>query len=124
MGPVYRIHVKQPFSRVSAHDYIKCAPEKYPVDNQPALRVTDVGERLEYGGLPAILTRRAKRAGVKAPPLHAFRRAFAINMLRAGVDVFRMQKLMGHAEFACAASLPGTDDGGDCTSTQKGKSVG
>ena len=47
----------------------------------------------------AILTRRAKLADVKAPSLHSFRRAFAINMLRAGVDVFSLQKLMGHADL-------------------------
>jgi site-specific recombinase XerD len=27
------------------------------------------------------------------------KRDFAINMLRAGVDVFRLQKLMGHADL-------------------------
>lgn len=61
---------------------------KHRIDNHPALWVTDDGERLEYGGLRGILTRRAKLAGVNAPSLHSFRRAFAINMLRAGVDVF------------------------------------
>lgn len=54
---------------------------------------------MEYGGLRAIRTRRARLAGVKAPSLHSFRRAFAINMLRAGVDVFSLQKLMGHANL-------------------------
>jgi len=49
--------------------------------------------------LYAILTRRAKLADVKAPSLHSFRRAFAINMLREGVDVFSLQKLMGHADL-------------------------
>jgi integrase/recombinase XerD len=72
---------------------------KHRVDNHPALWVTDDIERLEYSGLRAILTRRAKLAGVKAPSLHSFRHAFAINMLRAGVDVFSLQKLMGHADL-------------------------
>ncbi len=49
-----------------------------------------------YEGL---LARRAKQAGMPAPALHSFRRAFAINMLRAGVDVFSLQKLMGHADL-------------------------
>ena len=68
-------------------------------DDSPALWVSDEGERLEYGGLRAIVVRRASRAGVKAPSLHSFRRAFAINMLRAGVDVFSLQKMMGHADL-------------------------
>jgi site-specific recombinase XerD len=68
-------------------------------DNHPALWVTDDSERLEYNGLRGILVRRAKQAGIKAPTLHSFRRAFAINMLRAGVDVFSLQKLMGHADL-------------------------
>ncbi len=29
----------------------------------------------------------------------AFLRAFVFNMLRAGVDVFNLQKLMGHADL-------------------------
>jgi site-specific recombinase XerD len=68
-------------------------------DNHPALWVTEDSERLEYGGLRGILERRAKLAGIKAPSLHSFRRAFALNMLRAGVDVFSLQKLMGHADL-------------------------
>jgi site-specific recombinase XerD len=43
--------------------------------------------------------RRANQAAIKAPTLHSFRRAFASNMLRAGVDVFSLQKLMGHADL-------------------------
>ena len=64
MGPVFRIHVRQP-----------------------------------SGGLWAILTWLATPASVKAPSLHSFRRAFVINMLRAGVDVFGLQKLMEHADL-------------------------
>jgi integrase/recombinase XerD len=68
-------------------------------DNHPALWVTEDGERLEYGGLRGILERRARQAGIKPPSLHSFRRAFAINMLRAGVDVFSLQMLMGHTDL-------------------------
>jgi site-specific recombinase XerD len=68
-------------------------------DTNPALWVNDEGERLTYWGLRQIIRRRAERAGVKEPPLHSFRRAFAINMLRAGMDIFSLQKLMGHADL-------------------------
>lgn len=81
-------------SRKSLRNYLK-----HRMDNNPSLWVTDEGECLEYGGLRGILVRRAHQAGIKAPTLHSFRRAFAINMLRAGVDVFSLQKLMGHADL-------------------------
>jgi site-specific recombinase XerD len=81
-------------SRKSLRSYMK-----HRVDNNPSMWVTDEGECLGYSGLRRILWRRAKQAGVKAPTLHSFRRAFAINMLRAGVDVFSLQKLMGHADL-------------------------
>ena len=57
------------------------------------------GERLTYFGLRQIIRRRAVAAKVDTPSLHSFRRAFALNMLRAGVDIFSLQKLMGHAEW-------------------------
>lgn len=68
-------------------------------DSSPAAWVSDEKERITYGGLRAIIFRRAKQAGIKKPSLHSFRRAFAINMLRAGVDVFSLQRLMGHADL-------------------------
>jgi len=81
-------------SRKSMRAYLK-----HRLDDHPALWISEEGERLEYGGLRGILERRARQAGIKAPSLHSFRRAFAINMLRAGVDVFSLQKLMGHADL-------------------------
>jgi site-specific recombinase XerD len=81
-------------SRKSMRAYLK-----HRIDDHPALWITEEGERLEYGGLRAVLCRRSKQAGIQTPCLHSFRRAFAINMLRAGVDVFSLQKLMGHADL-------------------------
>lgn len=57
------------------------------------------GERLTYSGLCSILRRRAAMAGVDVPRPHAFRRAFAVNMLRAGVDLETLRRLMGHADY-------------------------
>jgi integrase/recombinase XerD len=68
-------------------------------DNNAYLWITDDVEKLEYPGLRKIIIRRAKLAGINPPSIHSFRRAFAINMLRAGVDVFSLQKLMGHADL-------------------------
>ncbi len=65
-----------------------------------ALWVRDDGEgRLGYDGLRAVITRRAEAAGIETPTLHDFRRAFAINMLRAGIDLVTLSKLMGHASL-------------------------
>ena len=33
---------------------------------------------------------------MEKPALHDFRRAFALSMLRNGVDIFTLAKLMGH----------------------------
>jgi len=68
-------------------------------NNHPALWITAEGERLTYWGLRQMIRRKAAKAGFPEPTLHSFRRAFAINMLRAGVDVFNLQKLMGHADL-------------------------
>lgn len=68
-------------------------------DNGKALWVIQSGERLTYWGLRQIVRRRAVSAKVDTLSLHSFRRAFALNMLRAGVDIFSLQKLMGHADL-------------------------
>lgn len=68
-------------------------------DPNPALWINDEQNRLSYSGLRQIIRRRAKRAGVKEPALHSFRRAFAINMLRSGVDIYSLRQLMGHADI-------------------------
>ncbi len=67
-------------------------------DASPALWTTQQGDRLTYDGLRAILTRRAKLAGLpETPSPHDFRRAFALNYLRNGGDIFTLSKLLGHA---------------------------
>jgi integrase/recombinase XerD len=65
-----------------------------------ALFLGRFGDRLGYTGLRGIVRRRAARAGVDPPTIHAFRRAFALAMLRAGVDIYTLQKLMGHKSLA------------------------
>lgn len=68
-------------------------------DTDP-LWVTVEGKRLTYGGLRHIVERRAKRAGVKMPGLHSFRRGFALACLRNGVDLISLQRLMGHSDLS------------------------
>ncbi|MFC2065227.1 tyrosine-type recombinase/integrase [Chloroflexota bacterium] len=68
-------------------------------DNSLALWVTDEGEPITYWGVRMMIRRRANQAGVKPPKLHAFRRWFALTCLRAGMDVYSLQELMGHADL-------------------------
>lgn len=65
-----------------------------------ALWLTDEGTPLTKSGIRQIVARRAKAAGVPEPGLHEFRRAFAINSLRNGMDVITLQRLMGHSTLA------------------------
>jgi len=65
-------------------------------DNEPALWVTNEGGRLAVPSLRQLLVRHAELAGVPVPSPHDFRRSFALALLRAGVDVFSIQRLMGH----------------------------
>ncbi|HBG73955.1 MAG TPA: hypothetical protein DEP80_04125 [Anaerolineae bacterium] len=43
-----------------------------------------------------MLRRRSQEANLEGSTAHDFRRAFALAMLRNGVDVFTLAKLMGH----------------------------
>lgn len=66
--------------------------------HEPLFTTRD-GERLEVSGLRQIVRRRAHQAGIAAPGLHDFRRAFALSMLRNGVDIVSLQRLMGHSSL-------------------------
>jgi integrase/recombinase XerD len=69
-------------------------------DNSPALFVSAFADRLTYSGLREILRRRSMDAGIEEPTLHQFRRAFALNFLRNGGDVYTLQRLMGHSDLS------------------------
>jgi len=79
-------------------------------DKSPALWVTRSGERLAVQSLQGMLKRRAKLASISTPSPHDFRRAFALNMLRAGVDVFSLQRLMGHSDLTTLRRYLAQDD--------------
>ncbi|MCC6260799.1 MAG: tyrosine-type recombinase/integrase [Anaerolineales bacterium] len=69
-------------------------------DMARALFVNSYGERLKMAGLRQVMVRRANKAGVPIPPLHSFRRAFALAMNRAGVDLLTIARLLGHADLS------------------------
>ncbi len=69
-------------------------------DREHSLFLTRSGERLTYEAVREMIDRRARQAGLSnKPSAHDFRRAFALNMLRNGADVFALQKLLGHSDL-------------------------
>lgn len=68
-------------------------------DYNPALWVSRFGQRLTESGLRMMLRRRAAAAGVSVPAPHDFRRAFALECWRAGIDILTLSKLMGHTSL-------------------------
>ena len=69
------------------------------IRNHGPMWTTKGGERLSYSGLRGMLRRRSDVAGIDFPTPHAFRRAFAVNMLCAGCDLETLRRLMGHADL-------------------------
>lgn len=68
-------------------------------DDDPLFVSAKGGGRLTYYGLAQMLKRLRKACGVKECHAHTFRRTFAINCLRNGMDIFVLAKLMGHADL-------------------------
>lgn len=67
-------------------------------DDADALFVSvDDKARLTYSGLRWIVINRSKAANVKPRGVHTFRRLHALTMLRNGVDVITLSRLMGHS---------------------------
>ena len=57
------------------------------------------GRPLTYSGLAGILRRLGKLAGVDKCSPHTFRRTFALNCLRNGMNVYVLARLMGHTDI-------------------------
>ncbi len=73
---------------------------RYRGDLSPAspLWVTQTGTRLTAAGLRQIIRRRAEAAGIPTPEIHDFRRAFALQSLRNGINLVALMRLMGHTD--------------------------
>lgn len=66
----------------------------------PVWRTLDAGSRLTYQGLKSMLQTLARRSGVKGCNAHAFRRTFAVMALRNGMNIYALQRIMGHADLS------------------------
>lgn len=83
-------------TRQQLRKYLKLAGKKIE-DNR--LFINHQEQPLTVNGLNQMFAERAKMAGVKKQSPHAFRRLFALTMLRNGVDIYSLQLLMGHADL-------------------------
>ena len=70
-----------------------------PAANENYLWVNDKGERLQKGGLQALVRRLRRFGGNVRWSQHTFRNTFAINLLRQGGDHFTLQILGGWADL-------------------------
>ena len=93
-GDKFRMAYLGKKTRLALRSYLKIK-----VNTEGALFISIHGERLTYTGLRLLLKRRARKAGVSFQSPHSFRRLFALEMLRNGIDVFSLQLLMGHADL-------------------------
>lgn len=67
--------------------------------NNPALWQSETGSRLKTDRMRTMMKDRAKKANVPFPSPHDFRRAFALSMLRNGVDLITLSRLLGHSSL-------------------------
>ncbi|MBX3053833.1 MAG: tyrosine-type recombinase/integrase [Caldilineaceae bacterium] len=70
-----------------------------PGDNEPVWISEKGGTQLTYSGLHQILKRLGKRATIENSTPHRFRRTFALWCLRSGMNIFSLQRLMGHSDI-------------------------
>ena len=68
--------------------------------DRPLFASANTGERLTVCGLVQLMERLRKRAGLKECSCHTFRRTFALNCLRNGMNIYVLARLMGHADIA------------------------
>lgn len=77
--------------------YLALRPEIGPAD--PLFPSLTTGEALTVNGLLQLCRRLGERADVKHCHPHTFRRTFALWSLRAGMGLFQLAAIMGHADL-------------------------
>ena len=76
---------------------LKYHTEINPDDSAPLFQ-TNSGDRFTESGLHSWMRRLSERTGIHITP-HALRRTFATLSLRAGMNVFQLQGLLGHSSL-------------------------
>lgn len=70
-----------------------------PGEKHPVWLSEKTGQRLTRSGLAQMLRKLSQRAGVKVTA-HMCRRTFALWSLRSGMNIYVLQRLMGHEDIA------------------------
>jgi site-specific recombinase XerD len=73
--------------------------ERTPGPGAPVWASVTTGARLTESGLRQLLKRAGLRAGVNDCHPHTFRRTFALEALRGGMDIYTLARLMGHEDI-------------------------
>ena len=79
-------------------------------DDLPALWIGRGSERLTADQMRIILKKIGARAGVEGVHPHRFRRTLATRLLRAGMPLERVQKILGHAKITTTQKYIFVDD--------------
>lgn len=82
----------------------------WPEEEEPVWRTERTGVRLNHQGVRLTLKAMGKEASVKVVRPHQFRRTFALESLRAGVDLHTLARLMGHSDIAILRQYLDLDD--------------
>lgn len=68
-------------------------------DNNPALFLTDAGQRITPGVIQETFKTVRKQTGLNVHP-HTLRHSFATNLLQSNTNVFHVQQMLGHSSLA------------------------
>jgi hypothetical protein len=92
--------LEQPVQELT--EYIRFArPRLVGERDEPALFVNRRGERLTRQGFWLILKAYSTEAGIRGRVTpHTLRHSFATHMLRGGMDIHKVQELLGHANIS------------------------
>ena len=104
-GAKERMTYTTPVSLKHLQAYLKNRPE-----TGTALFYNKQHKPLEDGGIRFVLKELAKRAGVENVHPHRFRRTFATNLAKRGMEVQEIQKLLGHSSISTTMQYICVDD--------------
>lgn len=71
-----------------------------PKPDAPLFASGATGRHLRVDGMVQLMQRLQERSGVRHCTCHTFRRTFALNCLRNGMNIYVLARLMGHADIS------------------------